>query len=98
MKKTVLDINAVKATSAWIFTKDGQVIGKMISYYGNTGKVTLKAWDWTEYGRSVEGTAGGGGYDKVDAIMEGQRLFGVLMSNSWEYDLETAGIKVMQIL
>lgn len=67
MAKYVNDTKAAKSISAYLLLRDGKYVGKLLTHYGDSGRVFVNLWidDYRSKGSScLYGSAGGWGYDK----------------------------------
>ena len=81
---------------------DGRTeVGRIYFHYGDTGRVNMELFDWTnpEKTHHVTASAGGYGYCKKSACMARQ-TFGdtTLSEGSWESDLDKAGYTLIWVI
>ena len=81
---------------------DGRAeVGRIYFHYGDTGRMSMELFDWTnpEKTHHVETYAGGYGYCKKSACMARQTFGGITLSEgSWENDLYKAGYDLIWVI
>lgn len=92
----VLELKPARKTRVSIVLKDGEVIAKMIAFFGNTGTCRLSLW---ANGQRQDAVANGYGYNKVNACLCGMRIDGnKLDASNGLYSLPQGVYKVIDIL
>ena len=86
---------------AIVILKNGEYVGKIQVAYPKDGAGTLRAFLW-DFGSEVQmGTAGGYGYDKLSAALQGMTFQGLVLQDhpeNWERQLRSAGYEVITVL
>lgn len=103
------DMQHTSKAGVWVIigpNGDGsdRVAGKIVANYGDSGTVTVGLWDWSNKLDSIyrQGRAGGGGYDKVAAVLSrfefGGFELGANGREEWERELENHDYRIMRLL
>jgi hypothetical protein len=82
------------------------IVGKILVQYPKDGALRLRVfvWDWTDQEKGCEiqtGSAGGYGYDKLDAALEGCTFAGVRIGTGdgqWKENLTARGFVVQGVV
>lgn len=84
-----------------IIFKDNNYVGKIQVAYPKDGAGTLRAFLW-DFGNEIQmGTAGGYGYDKLSAALQGMIFRGITLQDhpeNWEIQLREAGYNVITVM
>jgi hypothetical protein len=101
------DFKAAKQIRCCVIVKLGATIpesyfrpaGKIIWHRGDSGNVTGELWDWTgEEPAHFRSRAGGYGYDKHSACIEGMTFAGKKLSHNWQSELYQMGYDVFYVM
>lgn len=76
-------------------------VGRIYFHWGNSGRVNMELFDWTNpvETKHVTASAGGYGYCKRSACMARQKFGEITLSEgSWENDLYKAGYELIWVI
>lgn len=98
MSKRIFDHKEAQRVDALVIMKENKHVATVRAVYKPSGMAYAELVTFGESNLVQQGRAGGGGYCKLDSILEGFEFYGFTLLDNWQTQLTNAGYTVINAL